>query len=906
MKLSNSVRIPLQGTGALGVMVSLILFHAIAATGRTGDLPAVEGQRSPLLSGSAEPPVVYVDRDASGAKSGQSWRDAFKTIQEGIDAAAWAGPGGSYAEVWVAEGRYDERRLAGMVGGHGQILGSLTLMPGVAVYGGFDGTETCRDDRDWFAHETIIDGSTSRGGYPAYHVVLGADDAILDGFTITGGNASYAYESSGGGMLNSYCSPVVANCTFLRNKASDNGGGGIANVKASPRIINCRFYGNDGGWHAGGIYDHESSSEIVNCLFVGNQADEGGAMLCRQPAATRVINCTFVCNQAIGGGCLFSGLGGDSVRQISFLNSVLWADEATKGGDEVMGRTDIVSFSHCSIEEGINGPGFSGNQAIDAGSNRDENPRFVRMPDPGADGTWGTADDDYGDLRLTEDSTLINKGDDDVLPADVTTDVARHPRIMLGYVDLGAYEYIGTTDLWAVTLYRGWDDLPDGAAVEPGEAIRIGSHTLTPSPLLYVEASFSNGDSTRALELNAGGLAYDVLWHPTRPGSLPDGRIEITVCAAECEGCTPGRCVTRWVTMTGQTDKADLVGNDFSASACSLNWGDTIQIDFTVLNQGAAAAGATKTAFYLSRDSVFWTEGDVWLAQADIPLLEAGGLYRSQVSVQLPAAPPDGFQAPGTCYVGMVVDTTGSVPEDFEHNNMNRGEGADMAKVTLGQPAPVTIFNIRSFANRGIVNLVGSALITGGRLRLTDAQDWLAGGAWYEQDVLVRHGFETVFDFQVDRDGADGFAFVIQNVGTAALGTNSYNQGYDIPNSIAIEFDTWYNPEIGDPSENHVSVQTQGPQKNSPDHRFSLGCTSGVPFLSDNRRHTAKISYAPGQLRVFVDDMEQPILAVPMTLEPWLSSTDGWAFVGFTASTGGASEIHDILSWSLAVNSASY
>ena len=37
-------------------------------------------------------------------------------------------------------------------------------------------------------------------------------------------------------------------------------------------------------------------------------------------------------------------------------------------------------------------------------------PQFMRSPSPGADGTWTTADDDYGDLRLQFTSPRVDAG----------------------------------------------------------------------------------------------------------------------------------------------------------------------------------------------------------------------------------------------------------------------------------------------------------------------------------------------------------------------------------------------------------------------------------------------------------------------------------------------------------------
>jgi len=205
-------------------------------------------------------------------------------------------------------------------------------------------------------------------------------------------------------------------------------------------------------------------------------------------------------------------------------------------------------------------------------------------------------------------------------------------------------------------------------------------------------------------------------------------------------------------------------------------------------------------------------------------------------------------------------------------------------------------FDFYTFSDPSFLVLRGSAELKDGLLRLTEAQPSLAGGAWYALPVYVQEGFETVFDFQIDQDGAEGFAFVIQNTGLAVLGTHAYFVGYDIPDSIAIEFDThrtW-------PYENanHISIQTQGVEQNGPQHEYSLGSTDSIPFLSDGQIHTVKIIYLFGRLSVFVDNMQEAALTIPVDLENVLSLTDGHAFVGFTAATSHLMETHDILRWS--------
>ena len=89
----------------------------------------------------------------------------------------------------------------------------------------------------------------------------------------------------------------------------------------------------------------------------------------------------------------------------------------------------------------------------------------------------------------------------------------------------------------------------------------------------------------------------------------------------------------------------------------------------------------------------------------------------------------------------------------------------------------------------------------------------------------------------VDRSrGGDGFAFVIQDTDPVALGGEGQEMGYGgIANSIAVEFDTWYNHDTLDPGENHVSVHTRGSREGtSANQSYSLGHSSlcvASPFL---------------------------------------------------------------------------
>jgi hypothetical protein len=212
------------------------------------------------------------------------------------------------------------------------------------------------------------------------------------------------------------------------------------------------------------------------------------------------------------------------------------------------------------------------------------------------------------------------------------------------------------------------------------------------------------------------------------------------------------------------------------------------------------------------------------------------------------------------------------------------------------------------------IRINGSATQLGsGGFRLTDNRSGQSGSVWLVAKQRVDAGFRMEFTFRITnlggiadttgRNGGDGFAFVIQNFSDTAVGLGGGGLGYaSIPNSLAVEFDTWLNgaPEfhVPDPSNNHISAHTNGTGANNADEQYSLGSTVVLPDLSSGVEQNVKIVYQPGlqvSLLVYLDDV--PVLNVPLNLGSKLRLDGGRAWVGFTAATGGATETHDILTW---------
>ncbi len=126
---------------------------------------------------------------------------------------------------------------------------------------------------------TTIDGT----GHP--HVVQCINgegpDTILEGFTITGGNA---IDSCGGGLLSDSSSPTVTRCAFIGNIAGF--GGGIC----GDAIVSQCLFDNNGARNGGGTW---RVSTVTDSVFTNNTASMGASILSVQT----VSGCTFIDNE---------------------------------------------------------------------------------------------------------------------------------------------------------------------------------------------------------------------------------------------------------------------------------------------------------------------------------------------------------------------------------------------------------------------------------------------------------------------------------------------------------------------------------------------------------------------------------------------------------------------------------
>jgi len=425
--------------------------HNAHITGNGHNTSQLRSATAPLVYGSR----LYVAQGASG--DGSAWNNALGDLSSAINIASG---NSSITEIWVKSGTYyPSTKPYGASTAYMQD-NAFTLVNGVTIYGGFAGTETDVLQRIVNANPTILSGdigTPNDNSDNCYHVVVSINNdntAVLDGFTITGGNAinpNFAIFAGvpvlgldGGGLTLFNSSALITNCTITGNIAGA-GGGGLFQIAGNAKISRCIFSGNSAAY--GGAVRNEStpSLTIINCVFSGNNSQQSGAALSLYLGSDTLAGNLFIknydhgLNQGGGVMCLSSanfyiadntffadtttGKGGaidaeSSSGSLQLYNNIFWKNYGAQAQNDV--SNVMVNYTQSSNSFG------------------NINPLFVNENDPGgADNIWATADDG---MNLQFASPAFDAGDNSKVPAWLATDIAGRDRILSGIVNLGAYE----------------------------------------------------------------------------------------------------------------------------------------------------------------------------------------------------------------------------------------------------------------------------------------------------------------------------------------------------------------------------------------------------------------------------------------------------------------------------------
>lgn len=305
----------------------------------------------------------YVQAGGSGNCS--SWAAACD-LQTALGGAAFGD------QVWVAAGIYrptaDSDRMK-----------SFEMPGSIAVYGGFPAGGGDWQTRSWKVNATYLSGDIGAPGVNtdnSFHVVVAEDvssGAILDGFTISGGQADGDEEDVGGGIYLDGASPTLRNLVIsgnyaelgagaftsgssssltdvtFSNNTSGYVGGGMCSFESSLMLISVTFSDNTAHDYGGGLDNYTSSSTLINVTFSGNTAPNGGGLFNTAGSNPTLTNVTFTGNSGVKGGGMYNYNSSPTIT-----NAILWGNTTTQVVSEGS-AAPVITFS--DVQGGFTGMG---------------------------------------------------------------------------------------------------------------------------------------------------------------------------------------------------------------------------------------------------------------------------------------------------------------------------------------------------------------------------------------------------------------------------------------------------------------------------------------------------------------------------------------------------------------------
>ena len=189
----------------------------------------------------------------------------------------------------------------------------------------------------------------------------------------------------------------------------------------------------------------------------------------------------------------------------------------------------------------------------------------------------------------------------------------------------------------------------------------------------FISYAHSGGPSTyfvkvwRYGDVDTNPNPYDLIWY-ARPAAPLDVNL------------------THYYNMTPPFDVS------FRLSQSTLTWGDTVNVNFAVINNGSEDTPSETgiwVRLYLSANNLI-SELDYLLENRVFGYGLLSGYYiypqpgfEWEVTLPIFEERPPGFPESGEFYIGMIIDPDNLIIETDEYDNSNRGEGMDYAPVMI-------------------------------------------------------------------------------------------------------------------------------------------------------------------------------------------------------------------------------
>ncbi len=305
-------------------------------------------------------------------------------------------------------------------------------------------------------------------------------DSVLDGFTVTNGDADY-----GGGIYCNDSSPKITNNTISGN-AAGTGGGIDCRLFSSPIVSNNAISENMASY-GGGLFCHQSSPTITNNTFTNNTGGSYGGAICFFSGSSARITFNTITGNAAGAG---GGIYCNYISSLLVRDTILWDNGATTGKEIWLGSPSspsTLTISYSDVDGGLSSVHVDPGCTLDLGAGLiDADPLFV---DP-ANGDYHLQQDpcqpgvenpcvDTGDPSTSNGGSTRSDGIRDAWPSD------------MGYHDPSTYfDTIHVPD--------------DHATIQEAIDASVSGDTVVVRPGTYVESGINFKSKAITLRSESG------------------------------------------------------------------------------------------------------------------------------------------------------------------------------------------------------------------------------------------------------------------------------------------------------------------------------------------------------------------------------------------------------------------
>jgi subtilase family serine protease/V8-like Glu-specific endopeptidase len=198
----------------------------------------------------------------------------------------------------------------------------------------------------------------------------------------------------------------------------------------------------------------------------------------------------------------------------------------------------------------------------------------------------------------------------------------------------------------------------------------LSGHYFSTNSIITTGDTLLASFTTNALVVNGSQIVTTTV---RAPSSLPTGFCYLGVYAdrlfrlTEISESNNTRAIR--VTCSNPTRKPDLTPTFFSVSTTNWPAGANVTVRSTTKNIGQATAPSSNNGYYLSTNSII-TASDTLLRAFVLPSLGVNSSVTHTSTVRIPSN-----VRPGVCYLGVLNDRTGSIPEVNELNNARAVRG---------------------------------------------------------------------------------------------------------------------------------------------------------------------------------------------------------------------------------------